>query len=132
MLLVKTKLGLSKIHGIGVFADEFIPKGTIVWKFQPEFDRSIAQEDFDKLSDSAKKQFLNYAYINPRTDRYTLCFDDGRFFNHSETPNCGDIESFEDPEGLDIALRDIEIGEELTSDYRDFEKDAQVNFNVQK
>ena len=28
MLLVKTRLGASAIHGIGLFADEFIPKDT--------------------------------------------------------------------------------------------------------
>lgn len=39
MYLVKTRLGPSMIHGIGVFTEEFIPKGTIVlskpWEFKP-------------------------------------------------------------------------------------------------
>jgi hypothetical protein len=29
MLLVKTRLGLSRIHGIGLFAEEFIARGTL-------------------------------------------------------------------------------------------------------
>jgi len=33
MFLVKTYLDKSKIRGIGLFADEFIPKGTLIWKF---------------------------------------------------------------------------------------------------
>lgn len=33
MLLVKTRLGISSIHGIGLFADELIPKGTVTWRF---------------------------------------------------------------------------------------------------
>ena len=38
MLYVKTKIGQSKIHGMGLFADQFIKKGTIIWKFTPGFD----------------------------------------------------------------------------------------------
>ena len=38
MLLVKTKLNISPIHGIGLFAVEFIPAKTIVWKFHPAID----------------------------------------------------------------------------------------------
>ncbi|KKQ84137.1 MAG: hypothetical protein UT08_C0023G0002 [Candidatus Woesebacteria bacterium GW2011_GWB1_38_8] len=30
MILVKTKIGPSKINGIGLFANQFIPKGTLV------------------------------------------------------------------------------------------------------
>ena len=44
MLLVKTKIGPSKIAGIGLFADEFIAKGTPVWKFEPGFDLEIPRE----------------------------------------------------------------------------------------
>ena len=34
MLLVKTKIKSSEIAGIGLFADEFIPKGTCTWRFR--------------------------------------------------------------------------------------------------
>lgn len=37
MLLIKTKLDLSKIHGVGLFADEFIAKGTKIWEYRPNF-----------------------------------------------------------------------------------------------
>ena len=36
MLLVDARAGISKIHGIGLFAYEFIPKGTHVWMFNPK------------------------------------------------------------------------------------------------
>ena len=39
MLLVKTYLDRSPIHGLGVFAAEFIRKGTRVWRFVESFDR---------------------------------------------------------------------------------------------
>ena len=38
MLLVKTYLDKSLIHGVGVFADEFIKKGTLMWEFNPLID----------------------------------------------------------------------------------------------
>ena len=38
MLLVKAWVGVSNIHGFGLIAHEFIPKGTVVWKLVPGFD----------------------------------------------------------------------------------------------
>ena len=37
-MTVKTIIKESDIHGIGLFADEFIPKGTKIWEFTPNFD----------------------------------------------------------------------------------------------
>ena len=50
MILVKTKLGKSNIHGIGIFAKEFIAKETLVWKFNPIFDLVLTKEQVAKLS----------------------------------------------------------------------------------
>jgi hypothetical protein len=46
MLLVKTKLGLSKISGIGLYADTFIPKGTIIWRFVPKLDLKFNEKEY--------------------------------------------------------------------------------------
>lgn len=62
MLLVKTKLGISFIHGIGLFAAQFIPKGTVTWEYSPYFDTSYEEADVERMSPSAKEQFLKYAY----------------------------------------------------------------------
>ncbi len=59
MLLVKTKLGLSKIHGIGLFADENIKKGTIIWKFTPDFDLKFTKAQIEKFP----KQLQGYLKI---------------------------------------------------------------------
>jgi hypothetical protein len=37
VLLVKTRIGASPIHGFGLFTDELIPSGTPVWRFTPGF-----------------------------------------------------------------------------------------------
>ena len=42
-----------------------------------------------------------------------MCFDDARFVNHPDAPNVA-TDYAQDPYGLDVALRDIAAGEELT------------------
>lgn len=125
MLLVKTKIGPSKISGMGLFADQPIKKGTTVWQFAPGFDIKISKEKLGALSAAAKEQFLKYAYLDGKTDEYILCFDDARFFNHSDDPNCEDIDTAVETE-LDVttAAKDISPGEELTCNYRVFDGDV--------
>lgn len=120
MLLVKTKIGQSKIHGIGLFSDQFIPKGTLVQKFISGFDLVIPKSKIKKLSIPAKRQFLNYAYRHKKTGQFILCFDDARFLNHSDSPN---LISNNASEEIDIAARNIRKGEELTCNYKAFDAD---------
>ena len=61
---------------------------------------------------------VHYTYLHPILKRRVLCGDITKFINHSETPN---IEGTNEPDGgFDVALRDIEAGEELTVDYREY------------
>lgn len=124
MLLVKTYIGPSKIHGIGLFAGEFIAKGTPIWKFQREFDRTITKEHLDTLPVITQKFIIKYAYLSKKTNNYILCADDARFQNHSNTPNCIDQTAEGEKEGVDIAATDIQQGEELTMDYSTFDSDT--------
>ncbi len=122
MLLIKTRVGVSKIHGIGLFADAFILKGTPTWMFLEGFDLRLPEDILYRLSDPAKDQFLKYSYFDPNLAIYELCSDDARFFNHSDTPNTRSIR-LETGEEIDVASRDIDQGEELTCDYRTFDGD---------
>lgn len=124
MLMVKTKLRSSPIHGIGLFADQFIPKGTMTWRFALGFDLHIKPDELLRLSETARKIFWNYAYVDRYNGHYILCFDDERFINHSENPNIIQRKKDGEPEGVEIAVRDIQPGEELTVNYYDFDKDA--------
>ena len=81
MIFVKTRLEKSNIHGVGCFADEDIPKGTIIWAFTPGFDQEFSRQILEKLSTPARAQFLKYAYVSKKTGNYILCTDDTRFFN---------------------------------------------------
>lgn len=124
MLLVKTKIGPSKIHGIGLFADQFIKKGTPIWRFAPELDLKLSETQLNKLPELAKECILHYCYHSVADDSYVLCFDDARFFNHSKNSNTTSIDVEGDPEGLEIASQDINAGEELLCDCKEFDIDC--------
>ncbi len=130
MLMVKTKIKESGTHGIGLFADQFIPKGTVTWRFMPTLDLIVSEDVLLQLSEPARKQFLNYCYVDKFTKHFILCFDDERFINHSaENFNIIQIRSDNEIEGLEIAARDIEEGEELLCNYADFDFDAERKLN---
>lgn len=121
MLLVKTKIGQSKIHGIGIFAAEFIPKGTIIWEITSHFDLILSQAAIDIIFGPARTMILNYSYLSKRTGKFILCADDARFFNHSDNPNT--IDNLDSKKEETLAARDIQADEELTGDYRTYDDD---------
>lgn len=115
MLRVKTRLSPSGIHGIGLFAAESIPKGTVLWGFDPPLDERFTPEEVAGMPPMMKTFLARYAYSDRGT--LVLCGDHARFMNHSPTPNCGN-----DPtRQFTLALRDIAAGEELTDDYATME-----------
>lgn len=118
MLLVKTRLGISKIQGIGLFADEYIPKGASVWRYKHGFDLKISEKKLRELSEPARTQVLNYGYLNSKTKNYVLCSDDARFMNSSHDANLKDTNN---EGGISIAKRDIAVNEEITCDYLEFD-----------
>lgn len=112
MLLVRTQIGPSKVHGIGLFAAQFIAKGTVTWQYHPDFDSTYSENDVWRMPDAAKDLFLKYAYYDKDLGLYVLCADDQRFINHES--DCPNIIS---TPRQDVAARDILAGEELLCDY---------------
>jgi uncharacterized protein len=123
MLLVKTKLDISRIQGIGLFADETIAGGTLIWKFNRLIDLIFTEEQIEELALHAREQIKKYSYRDIHSELYVLCGDDARFFNHSENPNCLDTYESSEKEGITFASRHIAAGEELTCDYGLFDLD---------
>lgn len=117
MLRVRTKITQSSIEGVGLFADEFIPAGTITWQYDPEFDIAFDEDALKRIPEHVRGQFLKYSYFDHDIKKYILCSDDQRFINHSNTPNIRST-----PE-KDVAARDIQIGEEIMCDYAHYEHD---------
>ncbi|MFX0105174.1 MAG: SET domain-containing protein [Candidatus Hodarchaeota archaeon] len=113
----------SDIHGLGLFAKKFIPKGTIWWHARPEDILIISKDQFLTLESSQKtsqmKDFfynlLTYSYYERDLDALIFCLDNSRYVNHSVNANSG---ASEDENGFcAVAIRDIQPGEEITEDY---------------
>lgn len=101
---------ISKEIGYGVVANQFIPAGTITWVLD-KLDREFTPEKFNKMPPVYKNILETYCYRNKKGN-YVLCWDNGRYVNHSFKSNC--LSTAYD---FEIAIRDIEVGEELTDDY---------------
>jgi uncharacterized protein len=122
MLLVKTKLGQSQIEGVGLFADQFIPKGTAIWQFTPGIDIACTEEEWETMKQDGRAESVErYVYKSLLTNRYILCGDDARFFNHSKSPTADDLDTTGSEEGTTRAIKDIYPGDEITSDYELFD-----------
>jgi len=107
----------SLVHGIGLFADENVSTGTIIWKFVLGFDQVFTADELLRLPREAQIFLCRHAYKSKRTGRYILDTDDGRYFNHADSPNSSTISQQHDGEDTIIATRDIKKGEEITIDY---------------
>ena len=101
---------ISEAVGHGVVATERIPKGTITWAKDP-LDQTLDQEAVDALGPPFRPMLDHFTYRDNQ-GRYVLCWDHGRYINHSAFPNC--ITTAYD---FEIAVRDIEPNEQLTNDY---------------
>jgi len=129
MLLVKTQLSPSTIHGLGVVATEPIAAGAEIWRFQDGFDLEKSAEDLANLPPTAQDWFKTYGYLDHHHNQYILSFDNARFINHSEDPNVRpDYERHRC--GVGIAGRAIAVGEELTINYREIEKASFLDCKV--
>ena len=117
MLKIKTYIDKSTIPnaGIGCFAAEDIKSGSLIWEFNPFFDRVYTDENLLHMSELEQEFVKIYAF--KWYNIYYLCIDNGRFFNHSDT-NYNTI----DPSGeyKTYAARDIFKGEEIISNYNNF------------
>ncbi len=111
MIHPKTELKfISNEIGYGVVATEFIPAGTITWALD-DLDREFTPSKLKKMNPLYQNILDTYCYRNNKGN-YVLCWDYGRYVNHSFKSNC--ISTAYD---FEIAIRDIQPGEELTDDY---------------
>jgi uncharacterized protein len=130
--MVKTILAPSSIEGLGVFAAEYIKAGTVVWKFSSDVDLLLSDAEIASLPQIVSEVCKRYAYRHGRQNNYVLCGDDAKFVNHSDDPNTVGVYPPGDDQGLDIAVRDIEEGEEITCDYRTFDPEFTQKLGLQE
>lgn len=96
--------------GYGVVATHFIPKGTITWALD-KLDREFSALEIEEMDPIYKDILSKYSFRN-NMGQFVLCWDNGRFVNHSFNSNC-----LTTAYNFEIAIRDIHEGEELTDDY---------------
>jgi len=111
----------------GLFSEEFIPAGSVVWKNRRDGPaesgyRKLYGSDIASLNETEQSFFIRYSYQNG-SDYFISplnCEEVGRdasnFWNHSCDPNT--LPSDEDHW---VAIRDIQPGEQLTIDYCTFD-----------
>ncbi len=121
MLLVKTKIGPSKIRGIGLFADQFIRKGTIIWRFKKGLDLVLTKKVFNRLPKIAREYIKKCGYLTIETKRWGLDFDHARFINHSSNPNSKISNKIRDHRDAIMAAKNIKRDEEITIDYTEYD-----------
>lgn len=122
MLTVKTFLLPSSIHGKGVFAAEPIPRGTVVWRFAPAEDLLLTEPP--SLGPTAETYLRHFAFFDAGRGGFVVCGDNAKWMNHSDDANTTAVFEGTNPRvyDRDVAVRDIHPGEEITCDYRAFDR----------
>jgi hypothetical protein len=96
--------------GMGVFATAFIPKGSIVYADDP-LDIVLYPDDPILQNPILRPTIDKYAVIEPG-DKRVLAWDIARYVNH-----CCQANIMSTGYGFEIALRDIQPGEEIRDEY---------------
>ena len=111
MKITVLNLKVTTQHTIlGLLSAKFIPAGTITWVLD-SLDREFSPQQFKNFDPLYQHILDTYSYRNSKGN-YVLCWDHGRFVNHSFKSNC--LSTAYD---FEIAIRDIHPGEQLTDDY---------------
>ena len=111
MIHPDTRLGHSSdVIGLGVFATRPIRKGTVVWALD-DLDQRLSPVRVRRMGPRYRALLDRYAFFNSAGES-VVCWDLGRFVNHGCNANA--ISTGWD---FDVAVRDIEPGEEICNDY---------------
>lgn len=108
---VKTKIGVSKIHGVGLMALLSLEKGEKLYADNIPRVYTLPYSSFGKLFPEIKELLLgqfpqivngsHFAYPTTRLQAYV---------NHSNEPNYDAVN--------DVMLKDVRAGEEITENYK--------------
>ena len=123
MILIRTRVAPSSIHGMGLFTVEPVAKGTPIWRFEPGFDHDFSPEQFASLPMLAREHTRWFCFVSKVDGHVILSGDHACFINHSPTNNTG-APLNPQPPVTTVALRDLAAGEEITCDYWSYDADT--------
>jgi hypothetical protein len=101
---------ISDAVGYGVFATTDIPKGTIVY-VKDSMELCVSPTDYLMHSPEMQAMIDKYSYIDEAGTRI-VSWDFAKYVNHSCKCN-----TMSTGYGFEIAIRDIQAGEEITDEY---------------
>lgn len=101
---------ISPEVGYGVFATKFIPEGTITY-IKDSLEREVSPTEYLLHPPAVQEVIEKYSYIDERGYRI-VSWDFAKYINH-----CCNCNSMSTGYGFEIAIRDIQVGEEITDEY---------------
>lgn len=101
---------ISDAIGYGVFATKLIPEGSITY-VKDSLEIEISPEAYEEHGKQMQDVIEKYSYIDERGYRI-VSWDISKYVNH-----CCDHNSISTGYGFEIAIRDIQPGEQLTDEY---------------
>lgn len=126
MIHISYKILASKTHGIGLFADQNIKGGDLIYTPSPLLDVDLTPEQFQGLTENEQREVMYYGYFNKYSGKYHVAFDAIRVLNHANT----DVANVtQNEEMIMTAKRDIQKGEELLQDYVEIYPDGSEHFD---
>jgi hypothetical protein len=105
--------------GYGVFATAFIPEGTIVY-VKDSLELEVTPTDYLLHTSEMQEVIDKYSYIDERGNRI-ISWDFAKYVNHC--CNCNTIST---GYGFEMAIRDIQPGEQITDEYGVFNLDKEM------
>lgn len=112
---------IDDVVGYGVFARYPIPEGTITY-VKDSLEQEVSPTEYLLHSPEMQEMIEKYSYIDERGFRI-ISWDFAKYVNH-----CCACNTISTGYGFEMAIRDIQAGEQITDEYGIFnlEKDFQV------
>lgn len=103
---------VNEFVGLGIFASQDIPKGTITWA-SDKLDICIDNSAIEKLPPIFQEYIDRYSYVVDSKGSCVINWDHTKYMNH-----CCFANTLCTAYNFDIAIEDIKKGEQITCDYR--------------
>ncbi len=110
---------IDETIGYGVFANSFIPQGTIVY-VKDSLERVVSPQEYFEQDYEMQEMIEKYSYRDEHGNR-VISWDFAKYVNH-----CCNCNTMSTGYGFEIAIRDIFEGEQITDEYGMFNLDQEM------